>query len=323
MNLARNDWTLTEVQGLYRTSLFELLHKASQVHREFHDPSEMQICTLISVKTGGCPEDCKYCAQSSRYATSVKPEPMKSLEEVKARARSAIDQGVTRICLGAAWKKVRDNASFNAILQMVSDLASMGVEVCCTLGSLTALQAQKLKAAGLYAYNHNIDTSREYYPRVVTTRTFDERLETLDIVRKTNISVCCGGILGLGETEEDRISFLHTLCTQPSHPESVPINQLHRIPGTPMNKNKPIDFWDVLRTIAAARILMPQSMVRLSAGRIQLSWEQQALCFLAGANSLWFGEKLLTVANPAVKRDEEMLQLFGLKKRPAYAQKSS
>ena len=318
----KTNWTLHEVQELYRKPLFELLAEAGEAHRKFHDPTEMQICTLVSVKTGGCPEDCKYCAQSSRYATNVKAEPMKTLEEVKARAKTALAQGVTRICLGAAWKKVRDGAAFDAICQMVSELAAMGVEVCCTLGSLSASQAQKLAEAGLYAYNHNIDSSREYYPKFVTTRTFDERLQTLEIVRQTNISVCCGGILGLGESEEDRISFLHTLCTQSSHPESVPINQLHRIPGTPLNDNPPIDFWDVLRTIAAARVLMPQAMVRLSAGRIQLSWEQQALCFLAGANSMWFGEKLLTVANPAVERDEEMLRLFGLKKRAAYARKN-
>lgn len=316
--MIRNDWTRTEVEQLYRTPLFELLVKASEAHRKFHDPVEMQICTLISIKTGGCPEDCKYCAQSSRYPTNVKAEALMTLEEVKERAKTAIKQGVTRICLGAAWKKVRDGAAFDSILQMVSELARLGVEVCCTLGSLSPAHAKKLKEAGLYAYNHNIDTSREYYPQVITTRTFDDRLQTLDIVRKTDLSVCCGGILGLGESEEDRISFLHTLCTQSTHPESVPINQLHHVPGTPFEHQSPIEFWEVLRTVATARILMPAAMVRLSAGRIQLSWEQQALCFLAGANSLWFGEKLLTVANPAVELDEEMFSLFGFKKRPAY-----
>jgi biotin synthase len=316
--MIRNDWTLTEVQKLYRTPLFELLIRASEVHRKFHDPVEIQVCTLISVKTGGCPEDCKYCAQSSRYPTNVKAEVMLSLEEVREHAKAALAQGVTRICLGAAWKKVRDGAAFDSILQMVSELAQMGVEVCCTLGTINLSQAQKLKDAGLYAYNHNIDTSREYYPQVITTRTFDDRLQTLDIVRKTNISVCCGGILGLGESEEDRISFLHTLCTQNLHPESVPINQLHRVPGTPFEQHQPLDFWEVLRTIATARTLMPRAMLRLSAGRIKLNWEQQALCFLAGANSLWFGEKLLTVANPAVEKDEAMFSLFGFKKRPAY-----
>ncbi len=316
--MIRNDWTIIEVEQLYHTSLFELLIKASETHRRFHDPVEVQICTLISIKTGGCPEDCKYCAQSSRYQTNVKAEAMMTLEEVKERAKAALRQGVTRICLGAAWKRIRDGAAFDSILQMVSELAKLGVEVCCTLGTLNPAQAQKLKEAGLYAYNHNIDTSREYYPQVITTRTFDDRLQTLDIVRKINISVCCGGILGLGESEEDRISFLHTLCTQSAHPESVPINQLHRVPGTPFEHQEPINFWEVLRTVATARILMPATMVRLSAGRIKLSWEQQALCFLAGANSLWFGEKLLTVANPAVESDEAMFSLFGFKKRPAY-----
>jgi biotin synthase len=306
------------VKALYCLPLFELLTRAGQVHRQCHDPLEMQVCSLISVKTGGCPEDCKYCAQSSRYQTNVKAEAMLTLEEVKKRAEAAIAQGVTRVCLGAAWRRVRDGAAFDAILQMVSELAEMGIEVCCTLGTINEAQAQKLKNAGLYAYNHNIDTSRAYYPQVITTRTFDERLQTAETVRSAGISVCCGGIIGLGESEEDRISFLHTLCTQSSHPESVPINQLHHVPGTPFEENAPIDFWDVLRTVATARILMPQAMVRLSAGRIKLSWEQQALCFLAGANSLWFGEKLLTVENPAVERDEEMFALFGFKKRPAY-----
>lgn len=319
MQNIRTDWNLSEVQDLYRTPLFELMIKASEVHRKFHNPIEMQICTLISVKTGGCQEDCKYCAQSSRYQTSVKAEAMLTVDEVKEKAKAAISQGVTRICLGAAWKKVRDSATFDSILKMVSELAEMGVEVCCTLGTLNESQAQKLKQAGVYAYNHNIDTSREYYPQVITTRTFDERLQTLETVRKTGISVCCGGILGLGESENDRISFLHTLCTQDSHPESVPINQLHPIPGTPFGDRKPVDFWEVLRTIATARILMPCSMVRLSAGRIRLTWEQQSLCFLAGANSLWFGEKLLTVENPALKNDEAMFTLFGLKKRPSNA----
>jgi biotin synthase len=318
--MIRNDWTIAEVQQLYRTPLFELLIQASETHRRFHDPLEMQICTLISVKTGGCPEDCKYCAQSSRYSTNVKAEVMMTLEEVKERAKAALRQGVTRICLGAAWKRVRDGAAFDSILQMVTELSQLGVEVCCTLGTLNPVQAQKLKEAGLYAYNHNIDTSREYYPQVITTRTFEDRLQTLDIVRRTNISVCCGGILGLGESEEDRISFLHTLCTQSTHPESVPINQLHRVSGTPLEHQKPIDFWEVLRTVATARVLMPATMIRLSAGRIKLSWAEQALCFLAGANSLWFGEKLLTVANPAIERDEAMFSLFGFKKRAAYVQ---
>lgn len=319
MKTIRTDWKLPEVEALFRTPLFALLAKAIETHKAFHDPLEMQVCTLISIKTGGCPEDCKYCAQSSRYQTGVKAEAMLNLEEVKQRAKRAQELGATRVCLGAAWKKTRDGAAFDAILQMVSELKQSGVEVCCTLGTLSEPHARKLKEAGLYAYNHNIDTSRAFYPQVITTRTFDERLETLDIARRANLSVCCGGILGLGELQEDRISFLHTLCTQPSHPESVPINILHRVPGTPLSDQKPLDYWELLRTIATARILMPEAMVRLSAGRMSLSHEQQALCFLAGANSLWLGEKLLTVPNPAVDEDEKMFNLFGFHKRPAYA----
>jgi biotin synthase len=315
MKEIKTDWTWIEVEKIYRSTLFPLLDRAKKIHSQFHDPLEVQVCTLISVKTGGCPEDCKYCAQSSRYQTTIKAEPMLSLTQVKALAKRAQERGTTRVCLGAAWKKVRDGAAFDAILQMVSELNASGVEVCCCLGTLNETQALKLKEAGLYAYNHNIDTSRDFYPQVITTRTFDERLETLEKVRSANLSVCCGGILGLGESEEDRISFLHTLCTQPAHPDSVPINILHRVEGTPLAKQAPIDFWEVFRTVATARILMPKAMVRLSAGRIGLTREQQALCFLAGANSLWLGETLLTVANPSVDTDEEMFQLFGLKKK--------
>jgi biotin synthase len=319
MKEIRTDWTGAEVEQLYRSALFTLLGEARKIHNQFHDPLEMQVCTLISIKTGGCPEDCKYCAQSSRYQTSVKAEALLSLEQVKGLARKAQERGATRVCLGAAWKKVRDGAAFDAVLHMVSELNASGVEVCCTLGTLTQEQALKLKRAGLYAYNHNIDTSRDFYPQVITTRTFDERLETLEKVRSARLSVCCGGIVGLGESEEDRISFLHTLCTQVAHPDSVPINILHRVEGTPLAEQAPLDFWEVLRTIATARVLMPQAMVRLSAGRVGLTREQQALCFLAGANSLWLGETLLTVANPSIDADEEMFKLFGLKKKVIHA----
>lgn len=320
MKEIRNNWNYSEVEEIYQAQLFALINRANRIHHQFHDPLEMQVCTLISVKTGGCPEDCKYCAQSSRYQTNIKPEAMLSVEEVKLRALQAKERGATRVCLGAAWKRVRDGAAFDAILQMVIELKKSGVEVCCTLGSLSYLQACKLKEAGLFAYNHNIDTSRSYYPQVITTRTFDERLETLEKARRANLSICCGGILGLGESRKDRISFLHTLCTLPSHPESVPINILHPVEGTPLEGQKPLEYWDLLRTIACSRILMPRAMVRLSAGRVNLSKEQQALCFLAGANSLWLGEKLLTVPNTSVDEDEEMFELFGFKKRPAYAQ---
>lgn len=313
--MIRHDWTRTQVKTLYETPLFPLLFNAAEVHRQFHDPLEMQICSLISIKTGGCPEDCKYCAQSSRYTTGVKAEKMLTLESVKAQALKAKERGATRICLGAAWKNVRDGAAFDAILEMVTQVTKMGVEVCCTLGTLSESQAQKLKEAGLYAYNHNLDTSREFYPQIVTTRTYNERLATLKKAKQAGITTCCGGILGLGESAEDRISFLHTLCTEAGHPDSVPINLLHPIEGTPLFDQEPIPFWELLRTVACARILMPRSHVRLSAGRGNLLEEQQALCFLAGANSLWLGEKLLTVANSDGDRDEQMLALFGLKKR--------
>ncbi len=318
MEKIRTDWTLDEVETCYRTPLFPLLFRAQEMHKKFHTPLEIQVCSLISVKTGGCPEDCKYCAQSSRYQTSVKPEAMLSLDQVKERAMQAKDRGVTRVCLGAAWKKVRDGAAFDSVLEMISSLSKEGLEVCCCLGNLNTSQAQKLKNAGLYAYNHNLDTSRAFYPEIITTRTYDERLDTLDIARKADLSVCCGGILGLGESQEDRISFLHTLSTMEKHPDSVPINLLLRVPGTPLADQKPLDFWEMLRSVATARILMPGSFVRLSAGRLGLNLEQQALCFLAGANSLWLGDTLLTVANPTVDQDAYMFELFGLKKKSSH-----
>lgn len=311
--MIRSDWTLAEVSALYQTPLFSLLSYAMKSHQTYHDPEVMQTCSLISIKTGGCPEDCKYCAQSSRYQTLTKAEPMLSFEEVKIKAAEALQRGATRICLGAAWRRIKEGRPFESILKMVKELTQMGAEVCCTLGTLTQKQAELLKEAGLYAYNHNLDTSRAFYPQIITTRTYDERLQTLEIVRKANITVCCGGIIGLGEKEEDRIAFLHTLCTLPSHPDSVPINLLHQISGTPLENQSPLPFWDTLRTIATARILMPQAMIRLSAGRSFLNLEQQALCFLVGANSIWISEKLLTVSNTDHRQDQEMFALFGLK----------
>lgn len=322
MTTCRNDWSLEEVKNLYHSKLFPLLMQAMQTHQMFHNPLEMQVCSLISIKTGGCPEDCKYCAQSAHYSTPVKAEPLLTLAEVKKRAEKALKEGASRICLGAAWKKVRDSAQFDAVLEMISELKKLGAEVCCCLGTLNQSQALKLKSAGLYAYNHNIDTSRHFYPNIITTRTYDKRLETLDIVRKAKLTLCCGGILGLGESKEDRISFLHTLCTLNPHPESVPINILHRIKGTPLSDAKPLDYWELLRTIASARLLMPKATIRLSAGRMGLSEEQQALCFLAGANSLWLGEKLLTVPNCSTTNDTEMFERFGFIKRTAYANHS-
>ncbi len=319
----RHDWTLEELQELYAMPLLELVSKAHAVHGQFHPLGEVQVCSLISIKTGGCPEDCKYCAQSSRYQTSVAAQPMMAYEEVLNEAKRAVARGATRVCLGAAWREVRNNKPFEEVLRMVKGITDLGVEVCCTLGMLTEPQAQRLKEAGLYAYNHNLDTSEEYYKTIITTRTYHDRLDTLDVVDKASLSVCCGGILGMGESVQDRLGLLLALCTRNPHPESVPINRLSQIPGTPLEKQPTISAWEMLRVIAVARLVLPQAMIRLSCGRIEMSHEQQALCFFAGANSIFSGEKLLTVANTPVDTDEQMFALLGLKKRPAFRQRSS
>lgn len=315
----RYDWTIEELQELYAMSLLELIAKANLLHNQFHKPCEVQVCSLISIKTGGCPEDCKYCAQSSRYQTPVSAQPMMQYESVLNEAKKAIQRGATRVCLGAAWREVRDSKQFEEVLQMVKGITDLGVEVCCTLGMLKEHQAKRLKAAGLYAYNHNLDSSEKFYKTISTTRTYQDRLNTLDIVEKANLSVCCGGILGMGEDPIDRLELLLTLCRRNPHPESVPINRLSQIPGTPLEDQPKVSIWEMVRAIAVARIVLPEAMVRLSCGRIEMSYEQQALCFLAGANSIFAGEKLLTVANTPVDKDEEMFQFLGLKKRPAFA----
>jgi biotin synthase len=277
------------------------------------------VCSLISIKTGGCSEDCKYCAQSSRYQTSVLAQPLMQHEEVLHEAKKAVKRGATRICLGAAWREVRDSKQFDEILRMVKDITHLGVEVCCTLGMLKHHQAQKLKKAGLYAYNHNLDSSEKFYRTIITTRTYQDRLNTLDVVEEAGLSVCCGGILGMGEELVDRLELLLTLCRRNPHPESVPINRLTQIPGTPLENQPQISFWEILRIIAVARIVLPKTMIRLSCGRVNMSFEEQALCFLAGANSIFAGEKLLTVANTSSDQDEEMFQLLGLEKMDAFA----
>ena len=315
----RYDWTLEELKELYAMPLLELIAKANLLHNQFHKLGEVQVCSLISIKTGGCPEDCKYCAQSSRYQTSVSAQPMMQYETVLNEAKKAIQRGATRVCLGAAWREVRDSKQFEEVLQMVKGITDLGVEVCCTLGMLKEHQAERLKAAGLYAYNHNLDSSEKFYKTIITTRTYQDRLNTLDVVEKANLSVCCGGILGMGEDPIDRLELLLTLCRRNPHPESVPINRLSQIPGTPLEDQPKVSIWEMVRAIAVARIVLPEAMVRLSCGRIEMSYEQQALCFLAGANSIFAGEKLLTVANTPVDKDEEMFQLLGLKKRPAFA----
>jgi biotin synthase len=315
----RNDWTIDELIALNELPLLDLISKAHTCHQHFHDPSEIQVCSLISIKTGGCPEDCKYCAQSSRYKTSIVAQPMLSYETVINEAKKAIGRGATRVCLGAAWRNVRGNSKqFEQVLEMVQGITDLGVEVCCTLGMLKEDEASKLKDAGLYAYNHNLDTSEKFYKEIITTRTYQDRLETLDVVENADIQVCCGGILGLGEKVMDRLEMLLTLSRRNPHPESVPINRLSQVPGTPLTELPKVSIWEMIRVIAITRLVMPKAMIRLSCGRIEMSHVEQALCFLAGANSIFIGEKLLTVANTSVDKDEEMFQLLGLKKRPAF-----
>lgn len=314
----RNNWTLNEIQEIYNRPLLDLIFDAAIVHRQNKSYSEVQVSSLISIKTGGCKEDCAYCPQAARYNTGVEVEPLMTVEKVKARAAVAKANGASRLCMGAAWREVRDNKDFDRVLDMVSEVNEMGLEVCCTLGMLTYEQAEKLKAAGCFAYNHNIDTSSDNYENIITTRTFDDRINTLNNVRKAKLSVCCGGIVGLGETDDDRVKMLHTLSTMEQHPDSVPINRLVPVEGTPLGKNAQTPIDEMLRMIATARILMPKSVVRLSAGRNEMSIPEQALCFMAGANSIFAGEKLLTTANPDFDTDMQMFKLLGLTARKPF-----
>ena len=317
-----NNWTKEQVKSIYNTPVLELIFRAATVHREFNDTGEVQVCTLLSIKTGGCPEDCAYCPQAARYSTGINVQALMNTADVINYASKARAAGSTRFCMGAAWREVRDNRDFDRVLEMVKAVNGMGMEVCCTLGMLTEEQAGKLAEAGLYAYNHNLDTSSEYYGEIIHTRTYDDRLQTLDNVRKAGVTVCCGGIIGLGESHDDRINMLHTLATMPEHPESVPINALVPIAGTPLAHNTKVDVWDLVRMIATARILMPKSMVRLSAGRNDLSVAEQALCFMAGANSIFAGDKLLTTPNPSFADDDAMFKLLGLTPRKAFKEES-
>lgn len=311
----RNNWTKEEIEEIYHLPLMELIYKAATVHREWHDPSEVQISTLLSIKTGGCPEDCSYCGQAARYHTDIKVQALLPTETVIAHAQKAKDSGSSRFCMAAAWREVRNNRDFDRVIDMVKGVNDLGLEVCCTLGMLTEEQAVRLQEAGLYAYNHNLDTSEQYYEEIISTRTFDNRINTINNVRKAGITVCSGGIIGLGETHRDRISMLLTLSTMPKHPESVPINALARVAGTPLEDNEKVDTWEMVRMIATARIVMPSSMVRLSAGRIEMTETEQAWCFMAGANSIFTGERetLLVTPNPGVSEDMQMLQTLGLK----------
>lgn len=316
--MIRNNWTLDEVKEIYQSPLLDLIYRAATEHRRHNDTGEVQVCTLLSIKTGGCTEDCAYCPQAARYHTDINVHGLMKYDDVMEYASRAKAAGSTRFCMGAAWREVRDNRDFDRVLEMVKGITAMEMEVCCTLGMLTEEQAQKLADAGLYAYNHNLDTSDEYYEAIITTRTYEDRLQTLDNVRKAGVTVCCGGIIGLGETHEDRMKMLHTLATMPEHPESVPVNALVPIPGTPLANNPKVDIWDMVRMIATARILMPKAMVRLSAGRQEMSVAEQSLCFLAGANSIFAGDKLLTTPNPSFEDDNAMFDLLGLKPRVSF-----
>ena len=311
-------YTIEEIKEVYNAPLLDLIFRAASVHRMFHDPSEVQVSSLLSIKTGGCPEDCGYCPQAARYQTDVNVHKMVSVNDVMDAASNAKSGGATRMCLGAAWREVRDNSDFDSVLQMVKGINEMGMEVCCTLGMLTEEQAQKLADAGLYAYNHNLDSSEDFYKKIITTRKYDDRLNTIKNVRKAKVTVCSGGIIGMGESVDDRIEMLYTLSNLNPRPESVPVNALVPVEGTPLEKQKLVSIWEMLRMIATARIVMPESVVRLSAGRTQMSVEGQALCFLAGANSIFAGDKLLTTPNPAFNEDMEMFKLLGLKSREAF-----
>lgn len=309
----RYDWTRDSVREIYHRPLLDLIFAAQQVHRKFHDPARVQLCRLLSIKTGGCPEDCGYCPQSAHYETGLQNQPLMAVEEVYRAARKAREEGASRFCMGAAWREVRDGRDFDTVLEMVRAVASLQLEVCCTLGMLRDDQARRLAAAGLTAYNHNLDTSPEFYGQIITTRNYEDRLRTIQAVRQAGITVCCGGIIGMGESDEDRIGLLRQLANLEPHPESVPINMLVRVRGTPLADAEPVDALVLARMIATTRLLMPASMVRLSAGRNSLSREAVSLCFLAGANSIFVGEKLLTTPNPERGEDDRLLRDLGLR----------
>ncbi|EQL38468.1 biotin synthase [Blastomyces dermatitidis ER-3] len=308
----RINWTRDEIRQIYETPLHQLTHAAATVHRRFHDPSAIQLCTLMNIKVGGCSEDCSYCSQSSRYDTGLKATKMSSVDAVLEAARIAKENGSTRFCLGAAWRDMRGRkSSLRNVKQMISGVRKLDMEVCVTLGMIDGEQAKELKEAGLTAYNHNVDTSREFYPSIISTRTYDERLQTLSHVRDAGINVCSGGILGLGEEDSDRVGLLHTAATLPAHPESFPVNALVPIKGTPLGDRKPIEFDKLLRTVATARIILPKTTVRLSAGRINMTEEQQVACFMAGANSVFTGEKMLTTDCSGWEEDKKMFEKWG------------
>jgi biotin synthase len=312
-DVIRHDWTVAEIRAIYDLPLPQLMLRAQTLHHAHHPPEEVQLCSLLSVKTGGCPEDCSYCPQSSRHDSAVGAERMLNRDEVLAAATRAREAGATRFCMGAAWREVKDGPAFESVLEMVRGVRGLGMEACVTLGMLNDKQAQRLAEAGLTAYNHNLDTSREFYGSIITTRTYEDRLRTLGNVRRAGITVCCGGIIGMGESVGDRCAMLATLANLDPHPESVPVNALVPSPGTPLADRPPVDPVELVRMIASARIVMPASKVRLSAGRLELSREAQLLCLLAGANSIFYGEKLLTTGNPDTAADQALLRDAGMR----------
>lgn len=316
--MIKNNWEKEEIAAIYGRPLLDLMYEAATIHRDNNDYSEVQISSLISIKTGGCTEDCSYCPQAARYHTGVGVHALMKVDEVLETAQKAKQSGASRLCMGAAWREVRSNSDFDRVLEMVKAVNAMDMEVCCTLGMLSFEQAQQLKDAGLYAYNHNIDTSEDNYKNIITTRTYQDRLQTLHHVRKAKLTVCSGGIIGLGETVDDRIAMLHTLSNLPQHPESVPINALVAVKGTPLENQPRVSVWEMVRMIGTTRIIMPKTVVRLSAGRLEMSLPEQALCFMAGANSIFAGDKLLTTPNPSFNDDMQMFEILGLKARKAF-----
>lgn len=321
MSEIRHDWTKEEIQEIYNQPLMDLMYRAASVHRQYHDPNTVQVSTLLSIKTGGCPEDCGYCPQAARYHTEIEGNDLMTVQQVKAQALRAKSGGSSRVCMGAAWRNVKDGPEFDQVLEMVRTINKLDMEVCCTLGMITENQAKRLAEAGLYAYNHNLDTSEEYYKEVISTRGYEDRLQTIDNVRKTNVTVCSGGIIGMGETLEDRAGMLVALSSLNPQPESVPINALVAVDGTPMEDQEPVEIWDMIRMVATTRIVMPETQVRLSAGRTQMSREGQAMCFFAGANSIFAGDKLLTTPNPDVNEDMMMFDALGLNPQKPFIKK--
>jgi len=318
MEAIRNNWTKDEVLAIYNRPLIDLIYEAATIHRQYHDAREVQVSTLLSIKTGGCPEDCAYCPQAARYHTDIEKNDLLSVEQVKEAALKARAAGSSRLCMGAAWRNVKNNAEFDQVLDMVRAVYDADMEVCCTLGMITENQAQRLAAAGLYAYNHNLDTSSEFYKEIISTRSYDDRLKTLEHARNAKLTVCSGGIIGMGEKPEDRCGMLVALANLNPHPESVPINALVAVEGTPLEEQRPVPIWDMVRMIATARIVLPNTTVRLSAGRTEMSDEGQALCFMAGAGSIFAGDKLLTTPNPSFDRDMDLFAQLGLVPKAPY-----